>query len=78
VANIELERHLGVMRLKLRDLLMLKAGDSSELREMIEGLNLTIKFSGSALVGSVGMPSAEQEEKTKELKSQLEKALKAQ
>ena len=78
MANIELERHLGVMRLKLRDLLMLKAGDSSELREMIEGLNLTIKFSGSALVGGVGMPSAEQEEKTKELKSQLEKALKAQ
>ncbi len=37
--NIDLERSLGVMRVKLRDLLVIKAGNNSEVEQFAKDLN---------------------------------------
>lgn len=37
--NIDLERSLGVMRVKLRDLLVIKAGNTVEIEQFARDLN---------------------------------------
>ena len=37
--NIDLERSLGVMRVKLRDLLVLKAGNTADVQAIANDLN---------------------------------------
>ena len=39
VLNIDLERSLGVMRVKLRDLLVMKAGNTAAVEQVAKDLN---------------------------------------